>query len=96
MTRSRASSAEIAETADSLSKSMLLKLEENSHKPHWLDESLSDLVKMLDLEVEELKESLINQNDENSMLECADIANFCMFIHSKIERIIENKKNQLL
>ena len=90
MARERASLEEIRQSADELTESMLIKLEENRHKPHWKDESLSDLFNMLEVEVVELKESLINQNNGSSMLECADIANFAMFIHSKLKEIVEN------
>jgi len=55
-------------------------LRENDHKFGWRDLSFSHLLIRIKGEIEELEDALINQNKENIVHECADIANFLMMI----------------
>ena len=47
--------------------------------------SIDELVKMLHAEVRELKTSLEEGTHSNTIRECADIANYVMFISTKIQ-----------
>lgn len=71
---------ELARFADEMQR----KLDANAHKPGWKNESPSWLLKRLGEEVAELEEALFADEgypDVDAVRsECADIANFCMFI----------------
>jgi len=72
-------------------KTMLAKLRENAHKPHWEKERLDDLLECLQDEVEELT-SILDDNRytmeqvHDVMRECADVANFAMMIHDNVRK----------
>lgn len=72
-------------------KTMLAKLRENSHKPHWESEEPQDMLEMLKGEVEELEDVLgrrryTMKQVHDVMRECADVANFAMMIHDIVRK----------
>lgn len=67
---------------------MLEKLQENAHKVHWSDESVSDefLTDCIDDELAEVCELLDGCDDRGDlaiMREAADIANYAMMLHER-------------
>jgi NTP pyrophosphatase (non-canonical NTP hydrolase) len=69
---------------------MLLKLNLNNYKFHWKYLTINQLIYNLNLEIQELEESILENNFENAILECADIANFCMMISDNIKNMEKN------
>ena len=78
--------SEIEEGMNGLTESMIYKLNtpKNMRKTSWRGKSISNLLAMAKREIEELEESLIDQDNANSLHECADVANFMMMIHDSI------------
>lgn len=74
------------EIIKNLNEHMIIKLNKNTHKSHWIDIPLYELVTLLMFEVVELKLSICDKDYENAKYECADIANFCAFIIDKINK----------
>ena len=67
------------------------KLRQNDHKRHWLEAQLEHLMKRLIDEVSELDEALrwwqadpTRKAADNVLWECADVANFAMFVWDKV------------
>ena len=60
---------------------MELKLRHNDHKDHWRLLGLEEMLRLLDIEVDELKDATQdNVSSDNIALEAADVANFAMMI----------------
>lgn len=77
--------AEIEQKAvDNFVEKMKQKLRENSHKAHWNTVSNGHLLDLLQDEVEELKAAFAMESDEAIQLECADVANFALFISDNL------------
>lgn len=90
-----------------LAKDCEFKLNKNKHKEcdnmnrqgsgrKWDDCSLMWLLSRIRGETDELQESIENCNFENAILECADVANFAMFIHDIIFRYLNNESNSIM
>jgi hypothetical protein len=59
---------------------MLEKLRQNSHKPHWSEINIYDLMEGLRGEVRELESDLNGGNWKGALYEAADVANFAAMI----------------
>jgi len=57
---------------------MVFKLRKNSHKGRWQDLDLDRTLKLLEREVDELREAIAEGNDVEILLESSDCANFAM------------------
>lgn len=76
--------AEEREIVDRMSIRMRRKLRRNSHKTHWDQLSIPDLLNWLKGEVKELEEALEKgEHPEAIAYECADIGNFAAMIMAK-------------
>lgn len=64
-------------------------LRENDHKNGWQHMDISTLFDHIEEEVYELRNALLN-NADNVDYECADVANFCMFL----AHVWRNKKDK--
>lgn len=85
----------IDEGISSLEVSMRKKLDENCYKGTWQEMSDLTLLRHAQTEIDELLDAILKEPDENILLECADVANFVMFIHDNAKRRIDNdKENQ--
>ena len=62
------------------SRQMKRKMEENSYKGGWGDDSFKGLLESLVEEIEELRGALINGNKQDIIDEAADVANYAMMI----------------
>lgn len=82
----------IDEGISSLEVSMKKKLDENCYKGTWQGLSDLKLFKLANDEMEELLDAILHEPDENILLECADVANFIVFIHDNVKRRIESAK----
>lgn len=72
------------------SEVMVKKLEEYDYKNGWVRLSYLELLENLELEVEEMKDALIERANAKSVIEeCADIANYAMMIADKIKQEIK-------
>lgn len=56
----------------------------NQHKGGTDRLTSLELVKLMKAEVRELEEAIKSGDFKNASLECADIANYCMFISDKL------------
>lgn len=68
-------------------KDMMEKLVKNQHKAHWNTMSKSQILRRIMDETEELAEAIILGDKKEIIRECADIANFCLFM-------VDNIKNE--
>jgi NTP pyrophosphatase (non-canonical NTP hydrolase) len=60
------------------------KLHKNLHKGGWRTEDYRYLLSRLKEETDELENALNEQNFENAIKECADVAAFTIFINDRI------------
>ena len=65
-------------------RAQLAKLLENAAKGTWKNESIEDLIKRMEEEVIELKEAVQSGAYTEIVRECADVANFAMFIADRV------------
>jgi len=70
---------------------MKLKLDINKHKGTWKNDAINRLFDMLEDEVNELFAEIteLEISNENIIKECADIANFAMFIAERAKSCIK-------
>jgi len=73
--------AEERRLVDVLRPFQLSKLEEYRAKGHWANASRFGLIRMLQIEVDELIDAIASKKPANEVArECADVANFCAMI----------------
>ena len=71
---------------DAFVKQMKKKIVKNSHKRNiWMSSTIGSLLSGLDGEYKELDEARHTDNYKNMQDELIDIANFCMFIWSRLK-----------
>lgn len=67
---------------------MRYKLRKNQHKGRWEDLTAERALELLKAEVAELEESIASGNRIETLLECADVANFAMILaHISVTRL---------
>ena len=76
--------SDIERAMKSLNETMKEKLKENDYKGSWAATDIWELNYMLCEEVDELCQSLLYEGVDAIKKECADVANFVMFIHDNI------------
>ena len=86
--------SEIGLSLTRFTKIMNSKLMENIDKGGWKECPISYLMHRLEQEVIELKESLLDQDEEDVSNEAADVANFAMMISDNIARISLSRSKQ--
>lgn len=69
-----------AQELETFLEAMRYKLAKNKHKGHWEGIDIDDLLRLLDEEVQELKQAIEGENEFAIILEAADVANFAMMI----------------
>ena len=65
---------------------MLSILKENAHKGGWNETGTETLLKLLEGEVEELREAVENGDGKQVIHEAADVANYAMMVASSVGR----------
>lgn len=78
--------AQEREAVQWFSGQMLQKLRENQHKGDWQSMTVIELYAELYGEFTELMEALKKHEPEEIVRECADVANYAMFIADKIRK----------
>jgi len=63
-----------------LTDAMRYKLKKNAHKGRWEDLGLSDVIKRLREETDELEEAALSGSEIEIILEAADVANFALMV----------------
>ena len=76
--------ADIDRAMKSLNETMKEKLKENDYKGSWTTTGIWELYYLLCEEIDELSKALLYESTEAIKKECADVANFVMFIHDNI------------
>ena len=70
---------------------MELKLRKNDHKTGWRELPIAAIVKLMDIERQELEVALDFLSTQEAMKECVDLANFAMILHDRLS--MEEDKN---
>lgn len=71
---------------------MAEKLLENRHKRHWSTLSVFACLNMMDHEIRELQEAIdANLDEEEVRKECADVANYALFIADNYKQDMSKK-----
>lgn len=83
---------EEAQITKNLAGYMLRKLRQNSHKQHWRNETIPELLEKMKREIIELEEAIQFEPFENVVNEAADVANFCAMIIDNVSMLEETKK----
>lgn len=78
-------------SVEQFANAMNAKLDENNHKGEsWkTDKGLAWLLDCLEAELKELKEAAENLDLPEVRRECVDVANFAMFLHWRIGKLLE-------
>lgn len=63
-----------------LQDAMEAKIDRDLHKGTWEDIPVYELLKLLEDEVEELREAILLKPNDEIIKECADVANFALMI----------------
>lgn len=77
---------------NALRSPMLEKLRANSHKTHWRDCFVNDLIEMMEHEIQALKDKLIKMDLPEAKNSCADIANSAAKICDNIDQKFISKE----
>ena len=76
--------SDIERAMKSLNETMKEKLKENDYKGSWTTTDIWELYYLLCEEIDELSEALLYEGVDAIKKECADVANYVMFIHDNI------------
>lgn len=71
---------------------MEAKLRKNDHKKDWRELPVAALLRLLEIELEELKVALEYLPVSESRKESVDLANFAMFIWDRLSLLEQDKK----
>jgi len=76
----------------SLKSAMLKILREKSHKPHWRDVSINDLIKNVERHIHDLEVRLLEMSLEDAKQECANVAIDIAMIYDNISQKFLKKR----